>query len=355
MRKKLKAFFVLVLFTGAGGWGLACQVPVFRYALERWIGDVYSVRIFSSDSGGAFSNLEKEAVEYLQKARSDLDLPANFSIEFPTHSGGDSRLELRYPAKNRGVEGKMIWSGPLTSENAKRLVDSPCRTELVNRILLGHSVIWVLLKSGVEEKDKVARTALEGAVAKAHKSIPIPQGVVTAGEVDSSKFSGDPDDIVSDGIPLKIEFSIIEISRNDPAEAIFIEMLLNLEDDLHDLGITPMVFPVFGRNRVLEPLVGAGINLDTVLNYSTYLCGACSCEVKDQNPGMDLLVAANWEAAIEGTAKLRQEIQVGNTVKIDATAADSSPSKKTLLYMGLGFLLLGMVALVMNRNLAKKK
>ena len=32
---------------------------------------------------------------------------------------------------------------------------------------------------------------------------------------------------------------------------------------------------------------------------SQYLCGECSCEVKDENPGADILLAANWEGILE--------------------------------------------------------
>jgi hypothetical protein len=349
MGPKLRTFLGFILIVASSGWVLACQVPVFRYALERWMGDFYSIRIFTVDSGG-------EALDFLRKAITDADFPVNYSLEVLPPNEGDARMELRYPPKIRGADGKQVWSGPLTMENATRLVDSPCRRELIKRILSGHSVVWVFLKTGIEEKDNAARTSLESALAEAREKIPIPQGVVTAREVESEVFSGDPDDIVSDGIPLQIEFSMIEVSRQDPAEEIFIEMLLNLEDDLHELSDSTMVFPVFGRNRVLEPLVGAGINTDTVLDYSSYLCGACSCEVKDQNPGMDLLSAANWQVALRGTAQLREQLQVNNTVKIDAAnSTDLSPSRYHLIYMGLGLLLLGVVALLFKRDSRKKK
>ncbi|HEY7425207.1 MAG TPA: hypothetical protein VH682_13330, partial [Gemmataceae bacterium] len=61
----------------------------------------------------------------------------------------------------------------------------------------------------------------------------------------------------------------------------------------------PMVFPVFGRGRALEGLIGKGINADTIENAAQFLCGACSCLIKRLNPGVDLLIAADWDAVIE--------------------------------------------------------
>jgi hypothetical protein len=55
-----------------------------------------------------------------------------------------------------------------------------------------------------------------------------------------------------------------------------------------------MVFPVFGRGRALFPLVGAGITPKNIRDAAEFLAGPCSCEVKEQNPGFDLLLKADW-------------------------------------------------------------
>ena len=44
-----------------------------------------------------------------------------------------------------------------------------------------------------------------------------------------------------------------------------------------------------------EPLIVKGIHAANILEASAYLCGACSCEIKEQNPGIDLLMTADWE------------------------------------------------------------
>ncbi|HVJ87615.1 MAG TPA: hypothetical protein VM452_18285, partial [Caulifigura sp.] len=58
------------------------------------------------------------------------------------------------------------------------------------------------------------------------------------------------------------------------------------------------VFPVFGRLRALLPLVGPGITPENIRGSARFLAGACSCQVKEQNPGFDLLMNAHWDELI---------------------------------------------------------
>ncbi|MFC4990811.1 hypothetical protein [Rubritalea tangerina] len=55
-----------------------------------------------------------------------------------------------------------------------------------------------------------------------------------------------------------------------------------------------MLVPIFGRGRFLAPLPADKVSYDTLLNGCQYLCGACSCQVKEQNPGADLLIQEDW-------------------------------------------------------------
>jgi hypothetical protein len=38
------------------------------------------------------------------------------------------------------------------------------------------------------------------------------------------------------------------------------------------------------------------VNKDLLDETGRFICGACSCQVKAQNPGFDLLVKAHWES-----------------------------------------------------------
>jgi hypothetical protein len=99
--------------------------------------------------------------------------------------------------------------------------------------------------------------------------------------------------------PLKIAFSIVRVARSDPAERLLVDQLLNWNPSLRNATKT-LLFPVFGRGRVLPPAVGEGIRSEVIATMARLLTGPCSCQIKAMNPGFDLLMAAKWDALLEG-------------------------------------------------------
>jgi len=274
----------------------ACQIPVFRYALERWAPAEYLITIQPAKI--ALSDAEQKAAAILRAAPRDAAKPANLDVQTaqPVSSvHGAALFTLDYPHKLRDAQKDPIWWASLNEKNVHRLLDSPARRELRRRLLAGQSAIWLLVESGDPAKDDAAAKAMTDALAEAQASLKLPDGVVTPSAKRTGPKANEQADTLRSDLPLKIEFSLLRVQRNDPEEAALLAMLTHLEDDLGSFAKEPMVFPVFGRGRVLEPLIGAGINKENVLEHSTYLCGACSCEIKDQNPGIDLLITANWE------------------------------------------------------------
>ncbi len=310
---------VLVLLTGLlPVLVLACQVPVFRYALERWEADRYEVVV---EASGDLSPAEREAVDFLIAKATDREMPTNLIVRSPDSDseGGaaaadanagsqPATMSLHPPARMRGILTEPIWSGSVTLENARRMIESPARLDLMHRILKGESAIWVMVESGDAEKDQAAEAQLRTSMAEAGSTLKIPDGVVGRGATPSPTEYVDPENVLQSDVPLKIDFSILRISRSDPAEEVFLEMLLSIESDLGEYAGEPMAFPVFGRGRFLEPLIGLGVTRDNVFEASMYLCGACSCEVKDQNPGRDLLMSMNWDMAMEGSQVIIDKI-----------------------------------------------
>jgi hypothetical protein len=124
-------------------------------------------------------------------------------------------------------------------------------------------------------------------------------GVQPAGP---SELSGEPQP------PATLES--LEVHRDDPAERWLVRMLLAVEDDLHEID-EPMIFGCYGRGRAMEPYLGEGITQENLLMLIGYMTGSCSCEIKELNPGMDLLTAWDWEASAEKMA-LRQGEEEGN-------------------------------------------
>jgi hypothetical protein len=84
-------------------------------------------------------------------------------------------------------------------------------------------------------------------------------------------------------------------------------MLLNSEPDLAEYD-EPIAIPVFGRGRTSFALVGAGIHEGTIGDSCRFVCGDCSCQVKEQNPGRDLLMAVDWDGRVTGSAMPEPEL-----------------------------------------------
>ena len=98
-------------------------------------------------------------------------------------------------------------------------------------------------------------------------------------------------------LPLKIAFSTVRVARSDPAERMLVNMLLNWNTNL-TTAKEAMLFPVFGRGRAISPAIGKEIRAEAIREMAEFLTGPCSCQVKEMNPGYDLLLSANWSALI---------------------------------------------------------
>lgn len=126
------------------------------------------------------------------------------------------------------------------------------------------------------------------------------------------------EDVLRSTIPLKIEFDVMRVDRNDPAEALFVAMLFGVSvDALEEFPEAPLLFPVFGRGRTIDGLPAPMVSEELLQGACSYLCGACSCEVKKDNPGIDLVMRADWNAAIEGS-----EVVIEKTLPPLAGAGD---------------------------------
>lgn len=298
----------------------ACQVPVFRYALERWRPDPYELVIVHD---GPLTDQHKPVLVHLEESLvgpkgplvnlryETIDLAKE--KEQPDHwkklHGGSkaATAHLFYPHEAYQKDSRPIWNGTFSKESVDAILDSPTRQELVKRILAGDSAVWLFLESGNKKEDDKALKALQGYAKTAGKEIEIPKGVIQKSALDDPNLllgPSDAENVLESSVPLKIAFSIRRLSREDPKEAILRAMLLHLEDDLlhKEIANQPMVFPAFGKGRVLAPLIGKGINEENVLGDCGYLCGPCSCQVKNLNPGMDLLVKMDWWTALEGSS-----------------------------------------------------
>ena len=334
---------IMGLFWGAGLWfvfaGLGvfgCQVPVFRYALEQWAPSAYRVVVHLPANGS--DAVAERALSALEGARQ-----APVRVE-RVPSEGPARFESYFPPARRDRVGRRAWVSDLNIQEVEAFLSSPARGELGKRLFSGQTAVWLFLESGDRERDAAAEAVLGEALEAARGKLKLPEAV--PGEV-SERPS------LMHLPPPRIDFSVLKLSRKTSEERAFIGMLTALEEGLESRSREPMVFPVFGRGRALEPLIGRGITVDNILEYGAYLCGPCSCEVKEQNPGIDLLLAIDWEPVDRAP---RVEI-----VRIDArgvghpTAERSGSSRSVwdlIFVLGGG---IAVVAAVVSEGMGSKK
>jgi hypothetical protein len=297
---KLFASLFIVAIAFGGSESLGCSVPVFRYALERWPADSYNAQIeYSQELAGD----AKKAVDLLKKcSEGDGETPCNLHVKLKKVEGlSKPKLALRFPMQTRIPVD--VWSGELNLAAVKSIVDSPVRKEITKRLIAGDSAVWIFLKSGNAEKDSAALKIAEENLADLQKTLKLP-------EEDLQELSGtdyDPSLVIAEENEhkVKIAFSIVSVDRKDPAEKFFVDLLLKTENDLYEYD-EPMLFPVFGRGRILYAILGKGITKENITKSCTFLSGPCSCQVKSLNPGVDMLASIDWDEQLSDTLMVEQ-------------------------------------------------
>ena len=282
-------------------YAFACQVPVFRYALERWNADRYEVIVIqdgpldrnaqasfdklNSSETQNFANLDVRSVkagELREKRLIDLWTDRR-DVAKPL-------MVVLFPKTASEVPDRVVTSAPLTEENVTNIVTSPLRAKVAEQLSDGHSAVWVFVQSDNQEKSKSALKLLGERVALNQARLTVPN---------ATELEIEPSILAKNKIPLRIEFSIVTLDRTDSRESFLLDALRRSEQDLDESE--PMAFPVFGRGRVLYGLVGDGIMSETIDTACKFISGPCSCQVKNQNPGFDLLIQSDWDQTVTGS------------------------------------------------------
>lgn len=320
---------------------LACNVPVFRYAMTRWVPIPYHLFILTdgstTDEQRAMidSLLERDLMKqardqshmYYEPTNPETDDPAdvaeavdasdeatetadtqdqaaadNEATESPDQPAEESHSPEMLPINIRVTEVNMdeaeedsgpyefwsshekpklpymvlirphpygggvpTWHGPLTEKSEELIIDSPARQQIAKRLAAGDVAVWVLLESGNSKQDFEAEKTLRERLPE-----------------NSNRL---------------INYEIVRVSRKDPAEQVFVDLLMSCEEGLEEYIGKTMVFPVFGRGRALYALVGAGINNDNIDEACMHMAGACMCTDKDRALGADMLMRFDWDKA----------------------------------------------------------
>jgi len=265
--------FALVLATAGGTVpARACTVPVFRYALDRWEPDAYRLVVDASWAA------TPDGLRLLAPLRGNG--PANLAVE--EREGAGARLE--FP---EGEGPVALWNGVLDADSLGRLLESPARAELVRRLIRGDSVVWVAV-AGSDPEDQAATERLEERLRFLEQVGSLPEQDPT-----------DPESRLGPGPELALRFSLLRMTADDPEEALFRRLLAGPGGEEGAAEGAGFAAAVFGRGRVLGAWPLASLEDALIEDVSLFLIGRCSCRVKQENPGWDLLLRADWERELE--------------------------------------------------------
>jgi len=310
-------------------WAVACSVPVFRYALERWRNDPYVAILLYREN---VPELSEEVKGYIYKLE---ELGTIFFQEMDaTVQSGSATKDLLIQLKGRELPVLAIMHPPkayepgvlavaldvetLSVETLKNTFESPLRQTVANRLKDGEAAVWIFVEGKDAARNSEALQLLESTLSRLESELQVGE------QVDATPWSGQQ---IED---IDIKFSTVTLSveaASDPGEKMLKELLLRVEDDLVP-GDGPLAFPVFGRGRALTGFVDKGITEDNIAQACEFLVGPCSCQIKEANPGMDLLMAVDWEEGLDSFVQLREESLpplVGYSGFVDPSATTVEP------------------------------
>ena len=231
----------------AGLISLACTTRVSEWVLLNALPEQYSLIYFHNSP--LTETIKKQNLTVAESIKT-----AN--IQFKTVN----RQDIKTPFYGLYYEDR-LFSKYNSPDEFRNLITSPLREKIASELLAGNLCVIVFLKTDNKEKDEKGLKTLQNALAIS---------------------------------PFRNIIPVFELSRNSKEEADFASLLLNVEDDLKGIQ-EPMLFGVFGRFKALEPLLGKGITEENVGLMIDFLTAECSCLIKDDLPGTDILFTDKWD------------------------------------------------------------
>jgi len=297
-------FVIVAASSSPTSVAMACETPVYRYAMYRWQPAPYEVYFFHDQPA---SEQDQRVQKMLTEFERGSDARANVAC-IPVNIAEDSELTSVPPdVKKAWLEredkqlpcyfistpyGAGISFEQLDEAKVESLVESPARKSLAAQLETGKLGVFVML-GGKDAAENEATEAILNALVE---------------EVREGKLSlyVSPADAPAESEPAtaKSDFDLgfIKINRDEPEEQWLVRSLLAMEPDLPNEE-RPMIFLVYGRARALLPYIGKGITRENLIREIEFISGACSCTVKEQNPGIDLLVRYDWDSAAAALAE----------------------------------------------------
>src|SRR6185436_13242261 len=199
----------------------ATNTPVFRHALELWPASDYEIVVFHR---GEMESASQTLVDQLRISRGQLF--ANVDVKTVDVLGQmDASMEDLWTcqtnplppwvvvrAPDTSPDASPVWSGHLTETMVGALLDSPARRKIAESLLRGATAVWILLESGEATRDEAAVDTLSAELKRLEKALKLPKS-----ETGDLKLRSP--------LPLGVEFSLVRITRTDPAEEFLLTLL----------------------------------------------------------------------------------------------------------------------------------
>lgn len=312
---------------------LACDIPVFRFALEKWPPDKYPAIVFhKADLTGDAKALAEELANpdagslcgraNLHVVFVDVSKPQSLdetTRKVMSSAGGEQALPsmaIIYPAKVQDMavirekkitaDSRVAWHGPFNRASVTDAIDSPMRRQIINLLLDGDKVPWILLESGNAQKDSDVHKRLEALLKKMTDDVlknTVPKDTEAAAmaglTLDKKAGATAPDRsaapaFIAEAVNLPLSFPILRLSRTNPSEQVLVHLLTKIDPKENAPEGETVLYPIFGQGRVLTAIRASKMTDDVILGACSFLAAFCSCEVKEQNPGYDFLMSADW-------------------------------------------------------------
>jgi len=310
----------------------ACNTPVYRYAMYNWAPAPFFVFYFHhgetpaedekvnklitdlAEGGPALANVVLEPIDVSAGELDKLPKPVKEAWQALVDDGdeGEGAEKAKTAHLVFSSWGAKLHAGRLDQATVRSLVDSPLRSKIGDLLEDGCAAVMVFLPGSNAEENKQAEKIAREVVARAAAGeIPVESGFLDASmfpmmppaegaEEDPAQETLSEEARIAAASRLKI--GLVKVDRSDEAEKWLVRSLMAMEDDLEELTEHPMIFFSYGRGRAMPPYVGKGINAENLTAEIQFLASACSCFVKDQNPGADMLMHWDWEATADAMA-----------------------------------------------------
>ena len=303
--KKVHIFLFLILCFLPSQDLLCCSVPVFRYALEHWSHDPYILFIVSEKK---LDDKEKKLIAELQNFVDTgslevvkIDIKRNKLDEFiPILKQAEGKKLPYFFLCHVNMFKNFILEGKFNKENLQVLKDMAIRGKIAKHLFEGDTVVWLFIKGSDKGKNSKALADLKKYLEKAEKEIKLPHEL----DENDTEYEGE----MNYDIDLKVAFSIVQAERDLPETKLLINSIKPLmEEEIKD-DSSPIIIPIFGRGRAVAAIFGKDITQNDVMNICEFLAGPCSCQIKAQNPGIDLFIPVDWQGVIEGDIEMNEAI-----------------------------------------------